>query len=314
MILAVGLTPAWQQIVELEQLRVGEVNRARHVQWCASGKSINVATALASLNVPCHSLSVRGEMSGASLAASVASLGIAADWVEASSSTRICTTIVDSQRHETTELVENALPLGTAAIEALERRYRGLLPAARTIVLSGSLPPDVPRDWYARRMEQTTAPVVLDASGPELLAALAARPVLVKPNRDELARTLEQPIESDAQLVAAMRRVNALGAQWVVVSHGSRAVWVCGANATWRCQPPAIVAVNAIGSGDCLAAGLACGIDQGLPMSETLRLGVACAVENALQVLPARLDADRVRQRAATLVVESIDHSSLGES
>ncbi len=46
MILAAGLSPAWQQIVVLDALSVGEVNRAREVHWCASGKVLNVGLAL----------------------------------------------------------------------------------------------------------------------------------------------------------------------------------------------------------------------------------------------------------------------------
>ena len=46
MILAAGLSPAWQQIMTLAELRIGEVNRARDVQWCASGKVLNVGLAL----------------------------------------------------------------------------------------------------------------------------------------------------------------------------------------------------------------------------------------------------------------------------
>jgi hypothetical protein len=45
-ILAAGLSPAWQQIVVLESLSVSEVNRARAVHWCASGKVLNVGLAL----------------------------------------------------------------------------------------------------------------------------------------------------------------------------------------------------------------------------------------------------------------------------
>ena len=38
MIVAAGLTPAWQQILRFDALRLGEVNRAVEAHWCASGK------------------------------------------------------------------------------------------------------------------------------------------------------------------------------------------------------------------------------------------------------------------------------------
>jgi fructose-1-phosphate kinase PfkB-like protein len=41
-------------------------------------------------------------------------------------------------------------------------------------------------------------------------------------------------------------------------------------------RPPALVARNVIGAGDCLLAGLAVGLCRDLTPAETLRLGVAC--------------------------------------
>ena len=46
MILAAGLSPAWHKIVVLDRLSFGQVNRAREVHWCASGKVLNAGLAL----------------------------------------------------------------------------------------------------------------------------------------------------------------------------------------------------------------------------------------------------------------------------
>ncbi|MCU0763664.1 MAG: PfkB family carbohydrate kinase [Hydrogenophaga sp.] len=68
------------------------------------------------------------------------------------------------------------------------------------VVASGSLPPGVPADFYARvarLCRQRRAKLVLDASGPALAAALAEGVFLFKPNLKELAelsgRSLETP-------------------------------------------------------------------------------------------------------------------------
>ena len=51
MILNLGMSPAWQQILHMNCFREGEVNRARESIWCASGKVLNVARALKCLSV-----------------------------------------------------------------------------------------------------------------------------------------------------------------------------------------------------------------------------------------------------------------------
>jgi 1-phosphofructokinase family hexose kinase len=305
MILCAGLSPAWQQIVELTRLQTGHVNRAAAVHWCASGKSLNVASALASLGVPCYSLCLSGGQQGRQLEQEFLSRNIRAEWVRTASPTRVCTTIVERGSRTTTELVENAQPILDPDWQRFLKVYSEATADARMVVLSGSLPPGVPRDCYAQLMARTNVPVVLDARGAEMMAALPNQPWVIKPNREELSQTVDSPIVSDAELVEAMRQLNARGAQWVVVTNGPEAVWATSAEQVLRCRPPAVVPVNAIGSGDCLAAGIAWGGHEGRDFSSALRIGVACAVENALQLLPARLERERVLTRAQEIEIET---------
>ena len=119
MILVAGLTPAWQQIVVLDRLQVGEVNRARDVHWCASGKVLNVGLALTQLGADSRTLSLVGSgSSGDAIQAEFALMGVKAQWIESSSPQRTCTTLLDSSAGQTTEIVENS-PGATA--EELQR-------------------------------------------------------------------------------------------------------------------------------------------------------------------------------------------------
>jgi 1-phosphofructokinase family hexose kinase len=301
MILAAGLTPAWQQILVFDQFSMGEVNRAAQAHWCASGKSVNVALALAALGAETASLSLAGGAAGARLKHDLAGHVMAADWVETASATRVCTTIVDRRTGTTTELVENAAPISDAEMQAFEAAYERLAARAGAIVLSGSLPPGAEVDSYRRLMAMSATPVILDARGPELDAALAARPLLVKPNREELARTVNRSIDSDRELIAAARGLIERGARHVLVTQGAGAVWLVTEREARCSRPPHITAVNAIGSGDCLAAGCAWSIARGDDMLTAARIGMAAAIENALALLPARIDPQRVLERAGTI-------------
>ena len=78
------------------------------------------------------------------------------------------------------------------------------------MVLSGSLTPQAPQDFYAwcvNRATDAAINVIVDASGEPLRRALATKPFIVKPNRAELARTLDTPLESDNALRDAIRRL-----------------------------------------------------------------------------------------------------------
>jgi tagatose 6-phosphate kinase len=107
-------------------------------------------------------------------------------------------------------------------------------------------------------------------------------------------------------MLDAMRELNSQGAEWVVVTDGPKAVLASSDRECYRLVPPKISVVNPIGCGDCFAAGLAWGFSKGRAPLDCLKLGVAAAADNLSQLLPARLDPDRVRNLAGTVRSEVI--------
>ncbi len=305
-ILAAGLTPAWQQILVLDSLRPGTVNRAVEAHWCASGKVLNVGLALFHLGEPSINLAIVGGLQGEAMDTEFSATGVPHRWIRAQNPTRVCTTILERSSGVSTELVQNAEPLRAEELADFVRAYEEEVRRAHVAVLIGSLPSGTPKTFYRDLMEKTSARVVLDASGPELLEALSRKPFCVKPNREELGKTLGRNLASAAHVKEAMAEVNSLGAEWVVVSAGESALLASSNGLVLAFRPPEIKAVNPIGSGDCLAAGIASGIAGGMEMPEAIRFGVAAAVENASMLLPARLDRASVRRIAARVKMSEI--------
>jgi len=294
-ILAAGLTPAWQAIMCFRRLELGEVNRAAAVHWCASGKVINVGMALAALGAATRTIAPIGGWSGQALQADFAERGLSATWIPTASATRVCTTLVNEADGASTELVENAAPLTAAEFDEFLAQYLAEVGKANMAVLTGSLPAGTPPTFYRSLLERTACPVVVDARGPELLAALACKPRVVKPNRAELASSVGRPLADAAAVLAAMRELIERGAQSVVVTQGSAAVLVMEGADAWELTPPTVApVVNPIGCGDCLAAGLALGLARGASLLDGVRLGMAAAADNLTQLLPARLALPRV--------------------
>ena len=104
MILAAGLTPAWQQIVLLDAFHPGEVNCAREVHWCASGKVLNAGVALHHLGAESLTLTLAGGEHLPAMDRELAALGVPRRWIESRVPTRVCTTILDTTGGSTTEL------------------------------------------------------------------------------------------------------------------------------------------------------------------------------------------------------------------
>lgn len=294
MILVAGLTPAWQQIAVLDRLRVGEVNRAREVHWCASGKVLNVGLALTQLGASVRTLSLVGcGAAGEDTRRDMSDLGVDVRWIESNAPQRVCTTLLDHESGQTTEIVENSSPASEAELNAFETAFADETAQKNVelLILTGSLPTGTSKDFFAMLLSRVRTPAILDVRGDELLATLPHRPFVVKPNREELGHTVRRELVTDGDVWQAMSEINGRGAEWVVVTHGAGEVFASRGAERFRFHPPRVNVVNPIGCGDCFTAGLAWALQRGEEMPTAIRTGIAAAAQNAEQLLPARLGA-----------------------
>jgi tagatose 6-phosphate kinase len=304
-IVAAGLSPAWQQILVFDEFVSGEVNRARDAYWCGSGKVLNTGLAISQLGVECCTLSPLGGTAREAIEAEFRSLNAPLRTIPCHEATRVCTTILDRATGTTTELVENARPLSVDEAAAYTAAFADEAAQAKVVVLTGSLPAGVASSFYRELLDRTRGQAVLDVRGPELIAALTHRPLVVKPNREELGKTVGRELRGETDLLSAMRQLNEAGAQWVVVTAGKDAVLVTSIKQGYRLIPPRVeTVINPIGCGDALAAGLTVAIERGAEVIDAVRYGMAAAADRLRVVLPSRLDSanvDQIAQRIAAV-------------
>jgi fructose-1-phosphate kinase PfkB-like protein len=203
-----------------------------------------------------------------------------------------------------TELVENGRPLSPEELDAYRQAYAEEAAKASILVLTGSLPTGTPGSYYRELLERTPCPAVLDFRGEGLAACLDLKPLVIKPNREELGHTIGHAIENDAELLDAMRSLNRRGAQWVVITQGGGPVWLTSATETYRLKPfPVDNIVTPIGCGDSMAAGIAWAIRDGRSMVDAVRFGMAAAAQNARRLDTGRIAAGMASQEAEKISV-----------
>jgi tagatose 6-phosphate kinase len=297
-ILSLSLTPVIQRTMHFEEIRVGDVNRARAVAVSVAGKGVNVGRALHLIGAPARVLSFFGGDTGSMALRTLADEGIDVVPVETEGPTRICDTLLDARTGDVTELVEEAPLPSQEEWDAYLSAYENLLRRATMVVLSGALMPGAPEAWYrtlAARAREAGVPLLVDSQKNPLLQAVEEQPLLAKLNRKELAATCGAPVEHEADLLEASRRLCRSGARRVLVTDGPHGAWLVEPDRAWRICPPTIDLVNPIGSGDCVTAGFAAGLSEGMTPVEAAAWGVACGTANALTLLPAHFDAVAAR-------------------
>jgi tagatose 6-phosphate kinase len=309
MILCIGTTPAAQRVMMLRRLEIDAVNRATATLDGAAGKSINVAKVLAVLGAHPMAMGFAGGERGTELLRDLASRNIEADFVSVPAATRQCISVLDQANGTVTELVEESKPVPPENYDALMALIRRRLPGCSAVVLSGSLTPGGPVSFYREVVEWAATlgiRTIVDAQGPPLMEALKAHPTLVKPNRQELAATVEHPLVTEAQVLEAMQEVSRRGAAQIVVTAGKLPVLAMDGQRAWRVPAPRIAAVNPIGSGDAFTAGLVWRLTLQEELGEACRWAAAAGAANALSAMPGELDPRDVERLAHEVKVETV--------
>jgi tagatose 6-phosphate kinase len=270
MILTVTLNAALDVTYQVPALRLGETHRPTAVDMRAGGKGVNVARVLHALGHETMVTGLVGGETGAAIRADVREAGLRESLFDMAGPSRRTVTIVSDGT--ATAVNEPGPPVSISDWADFVGGYHALAARASVVVLSGSLPGNLPVDAYAQLIRATSTPVILDAAGESLRAGLSARPAVVKPNAVELteATGVTDP-------VAAARVLLDRGAGAVVASLGEDGLVAVTDHGSWRVRVPESLRGNPTGAGDACVAALAAGHALDWPA----RLAEAVAVSAA---------------------------------
>ena len=167
-----------------------------------------------------------------------------------------------------------------------EREWRRCLDELLTInpkpdylVASGSFPPQVPLDFYARVVrigKQIGARVIIDASGEPLKLALREGVFLVKPNIREFQELVGEGVKEESQIKAsALKIVESGQSNAVVISLGAAGALMVSKDGVEHILSPTVPIISKVGAGDSMVAGIVLSLARELPLKEAVRFGVA---------------------------------------
>ena len=193
----------------------------------------------------------------------------------------------------------------------LHHRVEGALSAGgvEAITLSGSSPSAATHELFSELIATARArriPAFLDTYGPPLDAIWGFWPEAIQLNRREAGLHLRTPDPTDADVLNLLRRWSGHGVKLAIVTDGPGPVLAIANGRAYRVIPPAIEAVNPIGSGDCLLAGLVDARLRGDDHEAILRHAVGCAVANAQVWDAGAIDPASAAMAAKAVVIEAL--------
>ncbi|MFH9352219.1 1-phosphofructokinase [Kitasatospora sp. NPDC017646] len=301
MIVTITPNPSLDRTYELGTLALGEVNRAAHDRLDPGGKGVNVSRALTAAGHRTTAVLPLGGLSGQLLADLLRRQGIDVAAVAISGDTRINVSIAEDGGSLTKvnavgpelSAAESAALL--ALVRDTQRIGRGAGNGVDWLACCGSLPRGLAPEWYAELVAQVHsggARIALDTSGPALLAALSARPDVVKPNREELAEAVGRQVTTVGDAVDAAGELRKRGAQQVLASLGADGMLLIAEEGGWYGSAPVAVVRSDVGAGDASLAGfLGAGGTGPEALAAALAHGAA-AVRLPGSVMPTPADLD----------------------
>jgi len=149
------------------------------------------------------------------------------------------------------------------------------------VVGSGSLPPGMPGDFFARlarRAADAGARFVLDSSGEALLKGIEGAVFLVKPDRQEiadLAAALGGGAGSEEETALQVVRYGSVDA--MIYTRGADGAVLVTGEEILRWRPPAVEIKSLTGAGDSFLAAAIVALARGETFAAATRWGVAAA-------------------------------------
>lgn len=289
---------ALDHLIEIPELKGGSVSRSSRSVLSAGGKGANVARALRALGVPHVLVGFIGGQSGEMYRTIAARESIELRPVGFSGDTRLSTIIVESSGTCTVINGVGRVEDPAASLDYVSCVHE-LMAVHSNVIFTGSIPLGINQNLYADLIAAARPGqrIFIDASGGSLASALRSAPEVVKVNLEEaenVTGTMSQSATDRRRAMCSALRLRHLGARSAVVTIGSRGAAVASGNGVCLLRGFPSTIVNTVGAGDSFMAGLAAGVEAGMPIVGACLRGIATSAASVETFVPGEVDKCRV--------------------
>ena len=276
MILTVCLSPSIDVNMEVDSLSVGKANRIISKKTFFTGNAINIAIGLAHLGAPVFATGFMYEDNGTQFEHELHREGVSYRFIWNKGRVGENYKIVD-RRSMLTEVSDGSSEITTENQEELIKLISKYSENCEGIVVSGALPKGMKADYYNRILSAVpnTIPKIVDADGESLVQALKCGVKLVKPNLEELEKTLNKKITTKDDMLNACREILNRGAEYVLLSLGITGAVITDGNKSYYCRSLKVPLNSTMGAGGAMVAAATNSLLKGADMQDILRCGIA---------------------------------------
>lgn len=282
-VLTVTLNPAIDITLEISDFTTNRVNRVNNSRKDPGGKGINIATALSEGGINCDVTGFLGRENADIFEEHFKNHYITNRFIYIDGSTREGIKVTDHKNRTTTDINFPGFEIDRESIDQFISEYTNMVEDYDYIILSGSLPPNIDRDFYTLLTSISHSRgkfTVLDTSGEALFNAINSGNItLIKPNIDELLELYPYIDKTVEDFHAIDRVVEEIlnNVEIVALSLGDRGSRVYTRDGIYVINTPNIHIKSSVGAGDTYLAGFIAGLCMGKNMEEIVKTATSWA-------------------------------------
>jgi 6-phosphofructokinase 2 len=313
-IVTLTMNPALDITTSVDRVRPTDKLRCQGARHDPGGGGINVARIARVLGASVAAVFPAGGPTGDVVADLLVEEGVPFHRVKISGRTRESFTVNEESSGQQYRFVLPGPRLTFAERAECVDELRATAVSAQFVVVSGSLPPDVPANFYQQIADvcgEAGKRLILDTSGTGL-QHITSGVFLLKPSVRELRECVGRELATEAEQITAARELVERGrAPIVVVSLGNRGALLVTAQTAQRIPAIKMRTGSGVGAGDAMVAAITVGLSRGWPLSKSVRFGVAAG--SAMLMTPGTAVCTRGDvERLFELVAEPADLSAVG--
>jgi len=285
-IVTLTMNPAIDLSSAVDRVVPGHKLRCKPPRYEPGGGGINVGRAIRKLGGEAVVYYPAGGATGQALQELLDQEGLDHHAIPIKGWTRINGAVVDESTGQQYRFIAPGPELSEAEWQGCLNELAALRPTPGYLVASGSLPPGVPEDFYARLARlagDAGSRFAVDTSGAALARAVSTGVYLLKPSLRELSQLAGREIRGESQQrEVAEHLVRSGKSEVVLLSLGAEGALMVWAEGSARLRPPPVPVQSTVGAGDSMVAGFLLGLVRGQSLTDAFRLGVAAATATVM--------------------------------
>ena len=285
MIITVTLNPALDKTIEIDEFKIGSVNRTVSTRVDAGGKGINVSKVIKELQHKSLALGFLGGSSGNQIKNYLDDLDINNEFLSVKGQTRTNLKIIDKGNNTHTDINENGPSLVEEDIINIKEKIMKYCGKDSLVVLSGSVPSGARSTIYCemiKAIKDKGGKVILDADGELLIEGIKAGPYMVKPNIDELEKAFGINGNKEEEVIATAKKILEHGVKYVAISLGSKGSMFISNDKVAKVNGIKVEVKSTVGAGDSMVAALAIAVEKDYSFEEAIKLASATSTANVM--------------------------------